>query len=82
MGALRLKVFTALFSFEKTLDVSVETLPGSEAVQTGSDVLAVVVHLLAVGGALLLQTGQSLLQPQRVCPAPLAVQALVSDVLP
>ena len=56
-------------------------LPGGEAVQTGSDVLAVVVHLLAVGGALLLQTGQSLLQPQRVGPAPLAVQALVADVL-
>lgn len=43
--------------------------------------MSVVVHLLTVEAALYLQTVQSLTELQELCPPPLTVQTLLTDVL-
>lgn len=54
---------------------------GSQAVQTGSDVIFVVVHLLTVETALCLQAAECLTELLKLRPSTLAVQTLLTDVL-
>ena len=54
---------------------------GSQVVQTGSDVMSVVVHLFTVEAALHLQAAESLTELQELCPPTLTVQTLLTDVL-
>lgn len=54
---------------------------GGQVVQTGSDVISVVVHLLTVEAALFLQAADSLMELLELRPPTLAVQALLTDVL-
>lgn len=54
---------------------------GGQVVQTGSDVIAVEVHLLAVEGALLLQAAQGVAKSLKLRPPALATQTLLPDVL-
>lgn len=54
---------------------------GGQVVQTGSDVMSIVVHLFAVEGALHLQAAESLMELLKLRPPALAVQTLLTDVL-
>lgn len=54
---------------------------GCQVVQTGSDVMSVVVHLLAVEAALCLEAAESLVKLEKLGPPALAAQALVPHVL-
>lgn len=54
---------------------------GGQVVQTGSDVMPVVVHLLTVEAALCLQTAESLTELLQLRPPTLTVQTLLTDVL-
>lgn len=54
---------------------------GGQVVQTGSDVISVVVHLLTVEAALFLQAAKSLTELLKLRPPTLAVQTLLADVL-
>ena len=55
-------------------------VPG-QVVQTGSDVMSVVVHLFTMKAALCLQAAESLTQLLKLRPTALAVQTLLADVL-
>lgn len=54
---------------------------GGQVVQTGSDVMSVVVHLFTVEATLCLQAAESLTELLKLRPPTLTVQALLTDVL-
>lgn len=57
------------------------SVPGGEVVQAGVDVLAVIIHLLRVEGALAVQTVQRLSEFDQLRLTPLTIHSLVTDVL-
>ena len=54
---------------------------GCQVVQAGGDVLAVVVHLFTVEGALAVKTAEGLSQFHQLCLSTLPVEPLVANVL-
>lgn len=56
-------------------------LPGSEVVQAGGDVLAIVVDLFRVEGALAVQAVQCVFELHQLSLPSLPVQTLVTDIL-
>ena len=56
-------------------------VPGSKVAQAGGDVLAVIVNLLRVEGALAVQAIKRLLELHQLSLASLPIQTLVTDIL-